>query len=102
MPFVRIFYGQPSQNLREDAEGTVHTARGPPHALALLFKPARGSGTAHSRMRAGETLRDVYSVDRVGDVYQVVEQELYRHSRIRIHTAQVWNSAGVRPERVTR
>ena len=115
LPFVRLFYGQPSQYLREDAEGTVHTiAQGEGGEqgdllMPLLFSLGQHAAlhAAHSRMRSGETLfaflDDVYFVvqpDRVGEVYQVVEQELYRHSRIRIHTGktQVWNSAGDRPE----
>ena len=115
LPFVRLFYGQPSQYLWEDAEGAVHTvaqreggrAREP--LMPLLFSLGQHAAleAAHSRMRTGETLfpflDDVYFVvqlDRVGDVNQVVEQELCRHSRIRVHTGktQVWNSAGVRPE----
>ena len=115
MPFVRLFHGQPSQYLWEDAEGIVHTVaqgegreQGDPF-MPLLFSLGQHAAlqAAHSRMRAGETLfaflDDVFFVvqpDRVGEVYQVVEQELYRHSRITIHTGktQVWNSAGDRPE----
>ena len=115
LAFVRLLCGQPSQFLWEDAESTVHTVaqgeegeQGDP-LMPLLFSSGQHAAleAAHSRMRTGETrfafLDDVYFVvhpDRVGDMYQVVEQELYRHSRIRIHTGktQVWNSAGVRPE----
>ena len=90
LPFVRFFHGQPSQYLWEDAEGIVHTVaqgeegeQGDP-SCPLLFSLGQHAAlqAAHSRMRAGETLfaflDDVYFVvqpDRVGDVYQVVEQE---------------------------
>ena len=62
--------------------------------MPLLFSLGQHAAlqAAHSRMRAGETLfaflDDVYFVvqsARVGEVYQVLERELYKHSRIRIH-----------------
>ena len=48
-------------------------------------------------------LCDVYVVTsprRVGDVYVALQEELFRHSRIRINVGktQVWNAGGVRPE----
>ena len=112
LPFVRLFCGQPSQCLWErhcahSCTRRGERARGPPMPLLFSLGQHAALEAAHGRMRTGETLfaflDDVYFVvkpDRVGDVYQVVEQELYKHSRIRIHTGktQVWNSAGVRPE----
>ena len=74
LPFVRLFYGQPSQYLWEDAEGTVHTVeqgeggeQGDP-LMSLLFSLGQHAAleAAHSRMRTGETLfaflDDVYFV----------------------------------------
>ena len=64
LPFVRLFYGQPSQYLWEDAEGTVHTVaqgeggeQGDP-LMPLLFSLGQHAAleAAHSRMRTGKTL----------------------------------------------
>ena len=59
------------------------------------------------RLRRGELifafLDDIYvktSPDRVSQVYAALQEELWRHARIRVHDgkSQVWNSSGTRPE----
>ena len=61
----------------------------------------------HRRLMEGERLfaffDDVHVVTtprRVGDVYLVLLEELFRHSRIRINVGKtrVWNAGGVRPQ----
>ena len=44
LPFVRMFYGQPSRHLWEDYGGTVHTTHQGGRRTPLLFGPARCIG----------------------------------------------------------
>ena len=115
LPFVRLFYGRPSQYLWEDSEGVVHRiAQGEgkeqgdalmPLLLSLGQHAAREAVKA--RMVEGEVLlaflddvNVVTTPERVGDVYMALQDELYRHAWIKIHggKTQVWNAAGERPE----
>ena len=115
LPSVRLFYGQPSQYMWEDDEGVVHRIRqGEGREQGDSLMPRLFSLGQHAaldavkaRMVEGEVLLafldDVYVItkpDRVGDVYLALQEELYRHARIRIHAGetQVWNAAGERPE----
>ena len=115
LPFVRLFYGQPSQYMWEDDEGVVHRIRQGEEGeqgdslMPLLFSLRQHAAldAVKARMVEGEVLLaflgDVYVIikrDRVGDVYLALQEELYRHARIRIHAGktQVWNAAGERPE----
>ena len=115
MPFVRMFYGQPSSYLWEGDDGTVHHIeqgeggeQGDP-LMPLLFALGQHAALcaidnslgADDRLMA--FLDDVYVVtfpESLRDGYGSVQQELWTHSRIRIHEGktQVWNSGGERPE----
>ena len=102
MPFVRLFYGQPSSYHWESDDGTVHNIeqsegveRGDP-LTPLLF--ALGQHTALSAIDnflGAEDRRQAF----VDEVY-IVRVYGTAHSRIRIHEGktQLWNSGGERPE----
>ena len=114
LPFVRLFYGQPSRYLWEDEDGAIHHIhqgeggeQGDP-LMPLLFSLGQHAAleAVRRRLRVGERLfaflDDIYvttTPERVGIVHNNLEQELSRHSRIHIHVGktQVWNAAGVRP-----
>ena len=114
LPFVRLFYGQPSRYLWEDEDGAIHHihqgeggGQGDP-LVPLLFSLGQHAAleAVSWRLRVGERLfaflDDIYvttTPERVGIVHNILEQDLYRHSRIHIHVGetQVWNAAGVRP-----
>ena len=114
LPFVRLFHGQPSRYLWEDEDGAIHHIhqgeggeQGDP-LMPLLFSLGQHAAlqAVRRRLQVGERLfaflDDIYVTtvpERVGIVHNVLEQELYRHSRIHIHVGetQVWNAAGVRP-----
>ena len=115
LPFVRLFYGRPSQYLWEDNEEVVHRiAQGEggeqgDALMPLLFSLGQHAAleAVKARMLDGEVLLafldDVYVIttpERVGDVYVALQEELYRHARIRIHVGktQVWNAAAERPD----
>ena len=76
--------------------------------MPLLFALGQHAAleAVQRRLLEGERLfaflDDVYVLttpDRVGDVYRALQEELFRHCRIRIHVGktQVWNAAGIRP-----
>ena len=103
LPFVRLFHGQPSQFMWEDDEGVVHRIRQGEGGeqgdslMPLLFSLGQHAAldAVKARMVEGEVL-----LARVGDVYLALQEELYRHARIRIHASktQVWNAAGEQRE----
>ena len=114
LPFVRLFYGQPSRYLWDDQFGVVHNVdqgEGGEQGdamMPLLFALGQHAAleAVQRRLLEGERLfaflDDVYVLTttiRVGDVYRALQEELFRHCRIRIHVGktQVWNAAGIRP-----
>ena len=115
LPFVRMFYGQPSRYLWEDNSGTVHTIhQGEGGEQGDVFMPLLFSLGQHGALAAVQRqlhasekmfayLDDIYIVTtpaRVGHVYSLLQDALFRHARIRLHSGktQVWNSGGIRPE----
>ena len=115
LPFVRMFYGQPSRYLWEDCEGIVHAihqGEGGEQGdalMPLLFSLGQHGALAavQRQLHEGEKmfayLDDIYIVTtpaRVGDVYCLLLDALYRHAHIRLHCGktQVRNSGGIRPE----
>ena len=113
LPFVRQFYGSPSQYLWEDDMGTVHEIdqgkggeQGDP-MMPLFFSPGQHAALQFAQEQLGNArvfafLDDVWVVsppDRVSEVYATLQTELWRHSRIRVHDGktQVGNRGGIRP-----
>ena len=114
VPFVRQFYGTPSRYLWEDDSGKVHDIdqgeggeQGDP-LMPMLFSLGQHNAlrAVQARLQEGELifayLDDVYIVcspERVSAIYAILQEELWRHARIRIHhgKTQVWNRSGNRP-----
>ena len=114
LPFVRLFYGSPSEYLWEDATGTVHTIpqgeggeQGDP-LMPLLFSVGQHSSleAVGAQLRRGEHLLafldDIHMVtrpERVGAVHACLGDELQTRASIRIHggKTKIWNQAGERP-----
>ena len=114
LPFVRMFYGSPSSYSWEDSCGVSHTIRQGEGGeqgdalMPLLFALGqhRALVATQSELQDGEFLFRVFGrhlrgvpPDRVGAVYASMQQHLWAHCRIRVHTGktQVWNREGVRP-----
>ena len=101
--FVRLFYSEPSAYLWEDAEGVVHTIhqgeggeQGDP-LVPLLFSVGQHDALSaiHEGMRVHERLfaylDDIWLVskpDRVGDLLNSAERELWGRARIRVHSGK--------------
>ena len=115
MPFVQMFYGQPSAYLWQDDLGEAHTInqgeggeQGDPLML-LLFSLGQHSvlEAVSNRLQADDKLMafldDVYVVnarpDNVLHSYRVLVEELWTHACIRINggKTQVWNQSGSQP-----
>ena len=114
LPFVRMFYGTPSEYLWEDSDGVVHSIpqgeggeQGDP-MLPLLFS----DGQHRALEVVNRSLRDDEKVmaflddtnfcsepNRVGGVYAAIEEALQHHAGIFVHggKTKVWNASGVRP-----
>ena len=114
VPFVRQFYGVPSQYIWEDDEGTVHDiSQGEGGEQGDALMPALFSLGQHSALNAvAEELRpserllafldDIYVVcapDRVATIYALLQIKLWQHARIRVNLGktQLWNRGGVFP-----
>ena len=114
LPFVRMFYGTPSEYLWEDSDGEVHSfpqgeggEQGDP-MMPLLFSVGQHHAleVVSRSLREGEKvmafLDDIYfcsEPNRVGGVYVAIEDALQNHAGISIHggKTKVWNASGVRP-----
>ena len=114
LPFVRMFYGTPSEYLWEDDDGEVHKiAQGeggeqgdPMMPLLYSLGQHRALEAIDREMGANQHLMafldDIFFVTmprEVGEVYAVVQEKLWIHSCIRVHVGKtkVWNRAGIRP-----
>ena len=114
LPFVSSFCGRPSCYLWEDKLGEIHDihqGEGGEQGDALM--PMLFSLGLHEalvavarQLNADEELfaflDDIYvicSPERVGDIHFLLQQELWRHSRVSLHlgNTQVWNRAGFEP-----
>ena len=114
LPFVRQIYGGPSSFLWDDATGTTYDIaqgeggeQGDPLMPALYSLGQHGVLEAIARRllpteRLFAFVDDLYIVcrpERVVDVYNIVDVELWNHAKIQIHQGktQVWNQSGVEP-----
>ena len=114
LPFVHLFYAQPSVYFWEDDCGRVHTIhqgeggeQGDP-LMPLLFSLGQHPALeAVQRQCPDHTvmafLDDIYLVSKPQEVregYFSVERELWRHAKIRVHEGKthIWNLAGIKPE----
>ena len=114
LPFVRTFYGQPSQYVWHDDQGRHHLIsqaeggeQGDPLMPALFsLGQSRAVQAIHSQLHPTEMLLayldDIYAVvapDRVRTVYDVMANELRTHTRIQLNSgkARVRNAAGATP-----
>ena len=111
LPFVVQFYGNPSSYLWDHDDGTTHEIlqgeggeQGDP-LMPMLYSLGQHQAlrAVQSKIRLDERLfaffDDIYVVfrpDRVSEIYQFLEEDLWRHSRIQIHAGKthIWNSGG--------
>ena len=111
LPFVRMFFGSPSEYLWEDDEGTVHRipqgewGEQGDAMMPLLFAVGqhRALEATHRRMNPGEFLMafhdDVYMAippARVGPMHAVVQEEVFVHACTGCITGRL--RCGTRPE----
>ena len=114
LPFVRLFYGQPSTFLWRDDAGVVHRivqAEGGeqgdplmPALFALGIAPALAALQAemHTAERVRAFLDDVYVTSpppRVAHLLGRLQHHLFAQAHIQLNPSKtrVWNAAGVRP-----
>ena len=114
LPFVHLFYAEPSAYLWEDDAGTVHTIHqgeggeeGDP-LMQLFFALGQHPALVAIQRRCPEHtvmafLDDICLVSKPQGVrvgYSSVEQEFWRHAKIRVHEGQahIWNFAGIKPD----
>ena len=114
LPFVRLFYGQPSKYLWHDDAGVAHSVhqaeggeQGDPLMPALF---AMGQHPALEEVQAilqeGESifafLDDIYIIckpERVRTLFDATAAALWRHAKIQVNMGKtrVWNAGGVEP-----
>ena len=114
LPFVRLFYTQPSTYVWHDNTNTPHVIQqaeggeqGDPLMPALFSLGQHAAIQAvHSQLQEGESLYayldDVYAMvepHRVKPVYDLLAHHLYNHAHIQLNSGKtrVWNLAGVPP-----
>ena len=114
LPFVLQFYGNPSSYLWTADNGVTHGIwqgeggdQGDP-LMPMLYALGQHQAlrSVQSHLGAGESLfafhDDIYTVsqpERVGDIHNLLRDELWHHSRIQIHAGktQIWNRGGFEP-----
>ena len=114
LPFVRMFYTEASHYVWHDGNGQPHTVtqaeggeQGDPLMPALFsLGQHQALQAAHEQLQAGETLYafldDIYvtvSPERVRPVYDLLSEQLFNHTGIRLNTGKtrVWNGRGPTP-----
>ena len=117
LPFVRLFYSQPSSYLFDDEVGethTIHQGEGGEQSdalMPLLFSlgQQRALRAIAGKLKDGERLfvflDDLYvscQPARVAEIHRVMRIELWTHSKISIHhgKTKLWNKAGILPSGV--
>ena len=119
LPFVRLFYSQPSTYVWHDNTNTPHVIQqaaggeqGDPLMLALFSLGQHAAIQAvHSQLHEGESLYAyldyVYAMiepHRVKPVHDLLAHHLYTHAHIQLNSGKprVWNLAGVTPPNLQR
>ena len=114
LPFVRMFYGQPSSYIWHDHTGHPHLLtqaeggeQGDPLMLALFSLGQMAALQAiQDQLRPDELLLayldDIYAVvppARVREVYGIMANQLLRRTRIQLNggKTRVWNASGTLP-----
>ena len=116
LPFVRLFYGQPSEYLWYDDAGTAHTIKQAeggeqgdplmPALFALGQHPALEA--VQGTLRVGEAifafLDDIYIIsppERVRTLFDATAAALWQHAKIQVNLGKtrVWNMGGEEPPR---
>ena len=117
LPFVRMFYSQPSSYLFDDEAGETHTVQqgeGGEQGDALMplffsLGQQRALRAIAGELQAGGRLfaflDDLYvscQPARVAAVHRSMRIELWRHSKISVHhgKTKLWNKAGILPSGV--
>ena len=114
LPFVSMFYTQPSTYVWHDQEGNPHDItqaeggeQGDPLMLALFSLGQKAALQAvQQQLQPGEALYafldDVYTIvspARVRPVFDLLSHHLFHSAHIQLNTGKtrVWNAAGLRP-----
>ena len=117
LPFVRMFYSNPSTYLWEDELGiTQHIAQGEggeqgDSLMPMFFALGQHQALvqAQARLSGDEKLcaflDDIYITSlpgRATEAHTIVEEELWTHAGIHLHhgKTKVWNRGGVEPENI--
>ena len=113
LPFVLMFYSQPSSYLFDDEAGETHTvqqggrgARWRTDALVVRFGATAGTQSDRRRVACRRTFVRVLGrfvrLARVAAIHRLMRVELWRHSKISVHhgKTKLWNKAGVLPSGV--
>ena len=117
LPFVRMFYSQPSSYLFDDEAGETHTVQQGEGGeqgdalMPLLFSlgQQRTLRAIAGELQAGERffafLDDLYvscQPARIAAIHRLMRVELWRHSKISVHhgKTKLWKRAGVLPSGV--
>ena len=96
LPFVRMFYSEPSEYVWHDADGTAHI-------IQQAEGGERSLEAVHAQMQPNELLvaflDDVITIarpDRVGLAHQHLADELWAHCRVRLNSGKtrIWNLSG--------
>ena len=111
LPFVLLFYGNPSSYLWDEDDGTTHEIRqgeggeqgDPLMPMLYALGQHRALLAVQSQLLPNERLMafldDVYVVsepERIGELHNTLRRDLWIHSRIQIHAGKtkIWNRGG--------
>ena len=117
IPFVRMFYAQPSAYIWHDNTGAAHTIlqaeggeQGDPLMPALFSLGQQAAlQRAQQELQEGEHLfaflDDVYVLSqpaRIRPIYDLLAHHLHAHARIRLNSGKtrIWNAAGSEPPNI--
>ena len=112
LPFVLQFHGNPSSHLWTDDSGVTHGIwqgeggeQGDP-MMPMLYALGQHQalrsvqshfGAAESLFAFHDYIYTVSQPERVGDIHNLLRDELWHHSRIHADKTQIWNRGGFEP-----